>query len=105
MEDKFTEHQRKAGQSKSPKKAQAARDNLEKAREAKKASKLWKRVDSELPGTQRDVIVRLSTGEENEAFCSDWDHSWHDGTHYLNNVVEWKEKEAKENGIIVEVSK
>lgn len=38
-QDKFTEHQRKAGQSKSPKKADAARANLEKAREAKRRAK------------------------------------------------------------------
>jgi hypothetical protein len=34
--DKFTEHQRKAGQSKSEAKRKAAAENLRKAREAKK---------------------------------------------------------------------
>jgi len=40
--DPFLAHQRKAGQSKSPKKAQAARDNLEKAREAKRKANMAK---------------------------------------------------------------
>jgi len=48
MEDKFVEHQRKAGQSKSAKKAQAARNNLEKAREAKRKAREVKEKNDDL---------------------------------------------------------
>jgi hypothetical protein len=50
-DDNFTAHQRKAGQSRSEKKQKAARENLEKARDAKRKQE----------ADREDICVSLMT--------------------------------------------
>jgi|GEM_PF-2728006 hypothetical protein len=50
----------------------------------------WIPVSERLPENQRDVLVFDRDKRIVVGFCSSWDQSWHEGTHYLEWVTHWQ---------------